>query len=521
MKVVTSKTNKEVPKKSLPLKFSTTIEIKEDLSKKTSKDNSPIDSLKKKFHSIMSSFSRSKQDPTKEPEKPTIMISSSKDSSKVQLKSNKRNDVSFFSNVNSYSQNQEELYLTIDDLDQKSITSFKQASSLVSSLLVFNIAFILLAFTFERTNLMKESLSCRASQITITYLMFFGSVVYLSVTIRNLKVFSSPKDFQNLYLVGSRRQVLGIYQAMIALIFLEMQIGKETCQRISFSINTLGMFTLICQTCVLLINLKICNDVKKACELSVAMESDESETNSKDPKVRYAQKEKMEGNFCIYENNTRARRNRRNNKRRRRGQDRGNQRTRQAGNIRKNTTTTLMGQEARLASNKSKSNSNLNNQNFSNENYMESNLEKARRAFQRKPNSKKEVRGIRISFQPKTHSIDSISTQASEERDSSSSMKINTSNELNICNQSSNQFGDLTVQKKTNFDEEVKNEFNDCFSNESDSIADIDEFQLEIDLDFDCKEISNNGLSFYKTPTKRLDKQFRKMCLSANKDLYS
>jgi hypothetical protein len=284
-------------------------------------------------------------------------------------------------------------------------------------------------------------------------------------------------------------------------------------------------------------NLRIANEIRKDCEFSIAMESEESENvSAKGDQKTSKYNEKFEGSFCIYQNPARNRRSKWRGRRVRRHQKKQDHEAYDAKSTKISNKKTIL----------------INNKDiFENDDCEDGKVTfvKPRRSRYMK-RRKHEIRGIRISFGPKTHSQESISTQTSESpnrsRDSGFGSKdlpntLETSLERKAQDDSSlevpvksdalkkvytdpsknKMFGSSEKDLKENIRKLVP-EFKvedegDNVSLSSDSFADLEEFQLEIDQEF--KENERSGFSFYKTPTKRLDEQFMKVCLSDKKNM--
>jgi hypothetical protein len=263
------------------------------------------------------------------------------------------------------------------------------------------------------------------------------------------------------------------------------------------------------------------------------MESEESESTSTANGNIKKNTEKFEGSFCIYRSSKRDKR------KRWRGRRRGQRGRRNANDYKE-----FDGKSVKLSNQKPQ----INNQDIFENGDEDIKKEKKIKVFQsRKPRNRKQnrhnIRGIRISFGPKTHSQDSISTQTSESPNQSRNSglnefpmekskieeqrkekQVNTSieNEIKIHKNSM-----LTDTKEFKF-QENSNMLSDLHSKDivkekeesvqsCDSFEDLEEFELEIDDEFKCAQRS--GYSFYATPTKRLDKEFRKVCNSASKKI--
>ena len=441
---------------------------------------------------------------------------------------------SFFSTVeSSKSSKSQSLYLTMEDLDQRSGRNFRLSSQFVSGLLGVDLLFMMLVFTFQRHTLARESLACKASNIALTYLIFFLCACYMSLTVRNLRVFAGVKDFKNVLLVRSKQFVVGAFALISGLTCLLGQTNTILCDEVRFPVFTTCLVVLFSQTLVLLANLRISNEIRKDCEFSIAMESEESGTvSAKGEQPKY--NEKFEGSFCIYQSSTRNRRGKWRGRRRRKRQAKNPPEYREW----EGRSTRVSGKKPTLINN---------NDIFENDD-PEEQVEKVIQLKPRRPKylrrRRHEIRGIRISFGPKTHSQDSISTQTSNSPDHSRDSGLNefdlrpmeppfdTSLEHTATGSdpkpghgndapldSANQTNVYSTDKKATPPDALEKDAssNDCSSLSSDSFADLEEFNVEIDQNF--KAEARGGFSFYKTPTKRLDEQFRKVCLSDKKQV--
>ena len=443
-------------------------------------------------------------------------------SSRQHLKSKTQSikTTSFFSTVqSSKSSKSQTLYLTMEDLDQRSIRNFSLSSQFVAGLLGINLLYMMLTFTLQRSTLVKEDLACKACNISLTYLLFFLNAAYLALTVRNLKIFSGPKDFKNVLFVRSKKFVLGLFAGITGVTCLLGQTTSVLCENIRFPVYTLCMVVCVSQTLILLANFKIANEIRKDCEFSIAMESEESASVSGQGTGSKVGKnsEKFEGSFCIYRS---SKRNRRKKWRGRRHHQKG----------RNNKNYNEFDNKANNASNKNQgiiSNADIFENDKDEAKQVENkvtNVNSRRSRYSRK--NKHPIRGIRISFGPKTHSQDSISTQTSESPNQSQNSGFNEFDQGNPSTKFESSPMKKKIQKnniahKTStsieFEMNFKNKIKDNVSEESsDSIEDLEEFELEIDNDF--KDEGRNGTSFYTTPTKRLEEQFRKVWISDKKE---
>ena len=416
---------------------------------------------------------------------------------------------SFFSTIqSSKSSKSQTLYLTMEDLDQRSIRNFKLSSQFVSGLLGINLLYMMLAFTLQKSILIKENLACKACNISLTYLLFFLTAAYMALTVRNLKVFTGPKDFKKVLFVRSKKFVLGLFAGISGVACLLGQTTSVLCQNIRFPVYTVCLLVFASQTLILLANFKIANEIRKDCEFSIAMESEES--GSVSAQGNGSKTEKFEGSFCIYRS---SKRNRRNKWRGRR------HRAKNGGKSSKE------GQSNPKEVNKpSLSNADI----FENEKPKEEKkviqVNSRRSRYSRK--AKHPIRGIRISFGPKTHSQDSISTQTSDSPNQSQNSGLNEFDPEDPSKQFVSISEKNNQQIRTSIELDIDNKiikkindekFQDNISEESsDSIEDLGEFEVEIDNDF--KEEGRNGTSFYTTPTKRLEEQFRRVWISDKKE---
>ena len=439
---------------------------------------------------------------------------------------------SFFSTIHSSkSATSGALYLTMEDLDQQSIRNFRLSSQFVTCLLGLNLLYIMVSFLVQRHDLLNESITCKATNISLTYLLFFLTAAYMALTIRNLKIFSSPKDFKNIYVVRSKKSVFMLFIGMISINTVLAECTTFLCTNIQFPVYTLCMTVLVSHILILLANFKIANEIRKDCEFSIAMESEESESTSAANAHIKKSTEKFEGSFCIYRSSKRDQR------KKWRGRRRGKRGRRNMKGYKE-----YDGKSVKLSDQKPTI---INDQdifeNTDQDNHREQAIVayKTRKSRNRKSN-KHNIRGIRISFGPKTHSQDSISTQTSESPNQSrnsglnefypgkQSIKIihkdknvNVSIEKDIeskntmgntkefkFHENSKMLSDLNSQDMRKKEDSIRS---------SDSFEDLEEFELEIDDEF--KPSDRNGFSFYATPTKRLDKEFRKVCNSASKQI--
>lgn len=385
--------------------------------------------------------------------KNTSNENNSENSSNIGFQKNNIKNVSFFSNVNQSSNNQQDIVLTLEDFDEKVILEFKRNSYFVFSLLLFSLCFIIASFSFEKYLLMEECFLCKSFHISLMYLVFFSTGVLFIVTLRNINKTKKPKDLQNLLLVNNRNNIFLIYGLMVLLNFLQLQTTQMFCPSLSFLTNVTTLSSVIAQTFVLISHLRIESKIKDSNELSVKMESVSSEVNSKQNQIDF--------NDCINEINRRKSRNSRKQ--------------------RKFAQTRRIFQRSKPKEITEKKNG------INIEDQMERNLEAAREIFEQRQRNK-EIRGIRISFGPKQNSIDSISTRESSDITSP--------------------FSSLE-DKGQSIDAE-------CPSFNNSSFDDSCDFEFEIEEN--CSKPLKNKSSLYETPTKRLDKQFRKICLSEDKN---
>lgn len=441
---------------------------------------------------------------------------------------------SFFSTMQSTkSENTQSLYLTMEDLDQQSIRNFRLSSKFVAGLLTVNLLCMVLTFTFQRSLLVEESLPCKACNISLTYTLFFLTSAYLALTLRNLKIFTGPKDFKNVLFVRSKKSVVILFICISGLACLLGQTTSVLCHDVVFPVYILCMVVLMSQTLILLANFKIANEIRKDCEFSIAMESEESGSvsakNAQGQPIR--NQEKFEGSFCIYQSSTRE-------KRKKWQKRRNARRTRRTVQDYKE----FDGKSLRISNKKSQMVSNKDI--FENEPKKEKvEIQNRRRRSRRHGPERHSIRGIRISFQPKTHSQDSISTQTSESPNQSQNSGLREFSPQKPKNAGADTSGQIKPPEKDTSIGKIQSpskknthgfEFgsnskilskmssqngveleNESASESCDSIVDLEEFELGIDDQF--HGTGRNGLSFYKTPTKRLDEQFRKVCISDKK----
>ena len=373
---------------------------------------------------------------------------------------------------------------------------------------------MMLAFTLQKSTLIKENLACKACNISLTYLLFFLTAAYMALTVRNLKVFSGPKDFKKVLFVRSRKFVLGVFAGIGGVSCLLGQSTSVLCQNIRFPVYTVCLLVFSSQVLILFANFKIANEIRKDCEFSIAMESEES--GSVSAQGNAGKREKFEGSFCIYRSSKRNRRNK--------WRGRRHQRAKNAGNPSKE-------EKSKKAPQNSISNADI----FENEEPVKEKkvtlVNSRRTRYSRK--AKHPIRGIRISFGPKTHSQDSISTQTSESPNQSQNSGLNEfepkdpSKQFDVSfpetdkKQGGSQIEKIRTSIELALDNKIikkinEDTFQDNVSEDSvDSFEDLEEFELEIDNDF--KEEGRNGTSFYTTPTKRLEEQFRKVWISDKK----
>lgn len=450
-------------------------------------------------------------------------------SSNRHLRSQSAKTTSFFSTVQSTkSANSQTLYLTMEDLDQQSIRNFRLSSKFVAGLLSLNLLCMILAFSLQRSLLVHENLACKACNISLTYTLFFLTSAYLALTLRNLKVFSGPKDFKNVLFVRSKKSVVGLFVCISGLACVLGQSTSVLCQSVLFPVYTLCLLVLASQTLILFANFKIADEIRKDCEFSIAMESEESNSvSAKNSQSGAANQEKFEGSFCIYQSSKRGKRKRWKKRRNaRRAQKKGDEYREFDGRSLK-----ISNKKCGIISNQ---------QIFGNEGKTgeATRISTGHRKPRRGRKDKHSIRGIRISFQPKTHSQDSISTQTSESPNLSrnSGLKEFSPHKSKATGEEAKR-GE-PVEKNTSI-ELAQSELIQKFefgpnsqilskassqkraqilieegSESCDSIVDLEEFELEIDDEF---KADRNGFSFYTTPTKRLDEQFRKVCISDKK----
>jgi hypothetical protein len=382
----------------------------------------------------------------------------------------------------------------------------------------------MITFSIEKSNFLGESLTCKVSNISITYLLFFLTAGYMALTVRNLKIFSGPKDFKNVFFVRSKKIVFFLFLVMSGITCLLGQSATMLCHNICFPVYTLCMTVMVSHVLILLANFKIANEIRKDCEFSIAMESEESESASANNNQN--NKEKFQGSFCIYRSSKRDKRKRWRGRRRR-------QKGRRTQNDEKESKGKSLHKKKSMMVNE--------NDIFEDEN-IKSSTNKVMVVKPRKQRytrqAKHSIRGIRISFGPKTHSQDSISTQTSESPNQSRNSGLNefsSKNESDHFNRSENE-PNLNISIEDNFNKgknfETKIDFHENsnlisnFENvnskensvkSGDSIDDLEEFELEFDDEF--KTTIKKGFSFYATPTKCLDKEFRNVCLSDKKEI--
>ena len=201
---------------------------------------------------------------------------------KLQTRPKTQRDISgpkhttFLANIGTNAES--ENYLTMGDLDQKSVRDFRRVANFVAALLFFDMLFLVLGFALEGGHLRTESTACKLGSLGLTYLIFFINTAYLLVTFKNISEFSSPRDFRRLSLVGSRRQLLIVFQAVFAVCLLQMHIPNTLCQRTSLFFDSYALLTIFLHSVVFYVNFRQCDQAAKTCSFSEAVQSEMAES---------------------------------------------------------------------------------------------------------------------------------------------------------------------------------------------------------------------------------------------------
>ena len=254
--------------------------------------------------------------------------------------------VSFFSKVDPKSAKNGQMFLTLEDLDQKVVRDFGTRSRISLSLLAFNMMFIMLGFFFEKINFQGENVLCKVCSLSSVYSVFFLNCVLTAVSLRNLKVFSSPKNFGSLWLVTSKTQIVGTYIIVFWVSLVQMQLPHHLCHNIQLYLDSLGLVTIFLHSLNVWVNMRLCCQLNETRDFSVALESEDSEKASDCEMAEGNQyigglgqmgnqilpqnlhrtnavKENAESSFCLYQTN--SRRQRRNMREKRKGRRRKRQ----------------------------------------------------------------------------------------------------------------------------------------------------------------------------------------------------
>lgn len=215
----------------------------------------------------------------------------------------------FLSNIGSTADS--DMYLTMEDLDQKSVRDFRRVAHLVAALLFFDMLFLILGFAIEGRHLLHETTTCKLGSLGLTYIVFFIDVGYLLATFNNLGQFGSPRDFRKLTLVSSRRQLLLVFQIVFAVCLLQMHLPNSVCTRTSLFFDSFALLTVFLHSIVFYANFRQCEHAAKTCSFSEAVQSEIAESvaasvchmddNNKTHNGDLASaKEVFEGSFCLY-----------------------------------------------------------------------------------------------------------------------------------------------------------------------------------------------------------------------------
>ena len=254
--------------------------------------------------------------------------------------------VSFFSKVDPKSEKNGQMFLTLEDLDQKVVRDFGTRSRISLSLLAFNMMFIMLGFFFEKINFEGENVLCKVCSVSSVYSVFFLNCVLTAVALRNMKVFSSPKNFGSLWLVTSKTQIVVTYIIVFWVSLVQMQLPRQLCHNIQLYLDSLGLVTIFLHSLNVWVNMRMCCQLNETRDFSVALESEDSEKASdcemaqskqyvgslgkmgdqmlpQNLQRKNAAKENAEGSFCLYQTN--SRRQRRNMREKRKGRRRKRQ----------------------------------------------------------------------------------------------------------------------------------------------------------------------------------------------------
>ena len=215
----------------------------------------------------------------------------------------------FLSNIGSTADS--DMYLTMEDLDQKSVRDFRRVAHLVAALLFFDMLFLVLGFAVEGRHLLHETTTCKLGSLGLTYIVFFIDVGYLLATFNNLGQFGSPRDFRKLTLVSSRRQLLLVFQIVFAVCLLQMHLPNSVCTRTSLFFDSFALLTVFLHSIVFYANFRQCEHAAKTCSFSEAVQSEIAESvaasvshmddiNKPQNGDLASAKEVFEGSFCLY-----------------------------------------------------------------------------------------------------------------------------------------------------------------------------------------------------------------------------
>lgn len=483
---------------------------------------------------------------------------------KLQSKNKTQRDISrpkhttFLANIGSNAD--AENYLTMGDLDQKSVRDFRRVANFVAALLFFDMLFLVLGFALEGRHLRTEGTACKLGSLGLTYIIFFINTAYLLVTFKNISEFSSPRDFRRLSLVGSRRQLLIVFQAVFAVCLLQMHVPNTLCKRTSLFFDSYALLTIFLHSIVFYVNFRQCDQAGKTCSFSEAVQSEMAESVA--ASTHMTEFAKAGNSFCIFEKSqAQKRRKKRRMGRKRRFQKRAPIKVSQE----------VFNEDLPMESQKIEAHNSLENDNHLENNKISSNLNKSDRKSGNVQISKnisdpqlsdpKEMT-LKIENQQNLSGAESNRTPDSYRKLSSHALKTEiespnpTQNEPNSSKRdhfqkfSPSQIEEIISEipdrrvKKTRARKNRKNRKRESQSSQGirvsfnrghsftigeapanplkdlemesdleDCALELEDLCLSIDETFDMESVATG--SVFETPTRRLEDEFRGMCMSA------